>query len=342
MIEAFAEQVGPAGSGPVTCVGGRTQWTVGGPVCASAREVYAPAGVVAHEPGEMIVRVRAGTSLEELAAATAVGGQLVALEAQDPSAATVGGVLACGHSGLRRLGRGPVRDSVLEVTAVTADGRIARAGAPLVKNVTGFDLCRLLVGSVGTLALLAEVVLRCHPQPETEEWWVSVPSADVDPFELHARLYRPLALLWDGRRVWVGLVGHRADVVSQARAVLDPGGRFEPVDGPPAPPGPFRRSVPPGQLAGLAAALGGVGGGAAVGVAVGPAGSPAGSPAGRWLAEVGVGVVHCDEAAAGGWPVAPAPAGVVELHRRIKDRFDPTGRLNPGRSPLTCVPAEAL
>lgn len=322
MIEAFAEQIGPAGSGPVTCVGGRTQWTVGGTVSASAREVSSPAGVVAHEPGEMIVRVRAGTSLEELAAATAVGGQMVALEALDPSAATVGGVLACGHSGLRRLGRGPVRDSVLEITAVTADGRVVRAGAPLVKNVTGFDLCRLLVGSVGTLAVLAEVVLRCHPQPETEAWWASVPGAEVDPFKLHARLYRPLAVLWDGRRVWVGLAGHRADVVSQARAVLGTGGRFEPVEGPPALPGPFRRSVPPGQLAGLAAGAGGD---------VGPAGS--------WLAEVGVGVVHCDEVAAASWPVSPAPAGVVELHRRIKDRFDPTGRLNPGRSPLASVPA---
>lgn len=325
VLDRFAEQVGPAEDGPVTCVGGRTQWEVGGAVSPDAREVAAPAGVVAHEPGEMIVRVRAGTTLEELASATAVGGQFVGLEADEPSRATVGGVLACGHSGVRRLGWGPMRDSVLEVTAVTADGRVIRAGAPLVKNVTGFDLCRLLVGSLGTLAFVAEVVLRCHPQPEAESWWVSAPGAEVDPFVLYARLYRPLSVLWDGRRVWVGLAGQRADVEAQAAAVLLAGGRFQPVGGPPPVPGPARRSRPAGELAELPGLLG-----------------PAPSGSGRWLAEIGVGVVHCDQEAATALPVRPAPAGVVELHRRIKGSFDPSGRLNPGRSPLAAVTVGAL
>ncbi|HWE54809.1 MAG TPA: FAD-binding protein [Acidimicrobiales bacterium] len=300
VIADFAAEVGP--SDPVTCVGGRTQWSVGGRPADGVREVSAPSGVVAHEPGEMIVRVRAGTSLADLAEALAVGGQFVTLESETPDQATVGGVLACGQGGVRRLGYGPIRDSVLEVTAIAASGQPIRAGAPLVKNVTGFDLCRLLVGSVGTLGVLAEVVLRCHPQVEAEQWWTS--AEGTDPFRLIEDLYRPLAVLWDGRAVWVGLAGRQADVAAQA--ALLPG--FSPVDGPPPVPTGARRSVPPAQLRTLAGGDG-------------------------FLAEVGVGLVHF---AAGdpAVPVAPAASGVVELHRRIKDRFDPTGRLNPGRSPL--------
>jgi glycolate oxidase FAD binding subunit len=311
-LESFAAAVGPAPGGPVTCVGGRTQWSVGGELDGPAREVSAPAGVVAHEPGEMIVRARAGTTLAELAGATAVGGQFVAVEADDPDRATVGGVLACGRSGVRRLGRGPARDAVLELTAVTAAGELIRAGAPLVKNVTGFDLCRLLVGSVGTLGFLGEVVLRCHPLPEAEAWWRSDPERGADPFSLLAALYRPLSVLWDGRSVWVGLAGRRVDVEEQSATVLGRLGGFTRVDGPPVLPAAARRSVPAGSLRSLPAAAG----------------------SGSWVAEVGVGVVHCDSSAAASLPPRPAEAGVVELHRRIKDRFDPTGRLNPGRSPL--------
>lgn len=306
VLERFAGAVGPADAGPVTCAGGRTQWAVGGTVEPSAREVGAPAGVVAHEPGEMIVRVRAGTTLTELAEALSVGGQFVTLDSDEPERATVGGVLACGHSGVRRLGWGPVRDAVLEVTAVTAAGRVIRAGAPLVKNVTGFDLCRLLVGSIGTLAFLGEVVLRCYPQPEVERWWCAPFGAD--PFAVYASLYRPLSVLWDGQSVWVGLSGRAVDLKAQEAAVLAPVG-FDEVEGPPPRPGPIRRSVLPAALRQVPTEV-----------------------TGSWLAEIGVGQLHCDE------PVAPPPAPsppLAELHRRLKARFDPTGRLNPGRSPLS-------
>jgi glycolate oxidase FAD binding subunit len=109
-LAAFAEDVGS--EGPVTCVGGRTQWDVGGRVDPNAREVRAPCGVVEYEPAEMIVRCGAATSVAELDAVLAEQGQLVALPADE--GATVGGVLAVGHSGLRRLGYGPVRDVLLE------------------------------------------------------------------------------------------------------------------------------------------------------------------------------------------------------------------------------------
>jgi glycolate oxidase FAD binding subunit len=311
-LEQFAAHVGT--SGPVRVVGGRTQWDVGGAAPPEVRELGAPAGVVAHEPAEMIVRVRAGTTLAELRAAVHAGGQDVALDADDPSHATVGGLLAVGRSGCRRLGLGPVRDAVLEVTAVSARGELIRSGAPLVKNVTGFDLCRLLVGSLGTLALLGETVLRCRPRAEVEGWWV---AEGADPFALADALYRPLAVLWDGTRTWVGLAGYQADVHGQADTVLGPS--FERVDGPPAPPGPVRRSRAPGTLRTLPRELGGGDG---------------------WLAEVGVGVVHCTQEAADRMPARPAPVQkVVDLHRAIKERFDPGGRLNPGRSVLDAAGA---
>jgi glycolate oxidase FAD binding subunit len=312
-LAAFAADVGPAG--PVRVVGGRTQWDVGGAGLPGVREVVPPAGVVAHEPAEMVVRVRAGTTIDELRRTVRASGQDVALEADEPTRATVGGVLAVGRSGYRRLGLGPVRDTVLEVTAVTAAGEVIRAGAPLVKNVTGFDLCRLLVGSVGTLALVGEVVLRCRPAVEEESWWM---GEGADPFAVAAALYRPLSVLWDGTRTWVGLAGYTADLRAQAGVVL--GGSFQPVAGPPARPGRVRRSRPPSSLRQLPAEAGTAGTG------------------GGWLAEIGVGLVHCTEEVAS--RLAPRPGlspTVMGLHQALKARFDPEGRLNPGRSVLAEV-----
>jgi FAD/FMN-containing dehydrogenase len=303
-LEAFAAEVGQ--EAPVCCAGGRTQWEVGGPVQPGTREVAAPSGVMSHEPAEMIVRVRAGTRLGELAAVLAEGAQRVALEG--PAEATVGGVISVGQSGVRRLGWGPVRDAVLEVTAVNWRGELIRSGAPLVKNVTGFDLCRLFTGSLGTLGLLGEVVLRCVPLPEMERWFV---AEGADPFALWEQLYRPLSILWDGDRTWVGLSGFEVDVEGQARGLVAE--MFSEVDGPPDVP-VGRRSMAPATLRSLPSLVG---------------------EAGSWIAEVGVGLVHCDGPVLDRLGPVPAPApAVVDLHRRIKENFDPVGRLNPGRRVL--------
>jgi FAD/FMN-containing dehydrogenase len=228
---------------------------------------------------------------------------MVPLDPSRPERATVGGVFSVGHSGLRRLRYGPVRDTVLEARFVTAEGKLVKAGGPVVKNVTGFDLCRLLVGSLGTLGLLAEVVLRCQPVPAARQWFVADEGAD--PFELYRRLFRPSAILWNGLSVWVLLEGHPADVADQAGAVLGPG--FVEADGPPPVPAGGRASMKPAELRGRPA------------------------PAGDWLAEVGVGTVHTAPASRLDETVGDRRA--AELQAALKARFDPKGRLNPGRRP---------
>jgi glycolate oxidase FAD binding subunit len=292
-VAAMAAEVGPPDAGPVVAVGGRTGWDLGGPVDAGTREVRAPEGIVAHEPAEMTVRVRAGTTVADLDGALAASGQCVALP--DQPGATVGGVLAVGRSGLRRLGWGPVRDAVLEIRYVTAEGAVATAGGPTVKNVSGYDLCRLLVGSLGTLGLIAEVVLRTRPVPPVERWFH---LGGADPRELRARLLAPTSVLWDGQSTWVLLGGHGADVEAQGRLA-----GLEVADGPPPLP-PHRWSLPPAALAGLVD-----------------------DGRGRFLAEVGVGIVHREVPQ----PPRPLEPVVDALHRRLKDGLDPYGRLAPGR-----------
>lgn len=283
-LTAFAEAVGP--TGPVTCCGMATR---GGPV-DGVRTVHAPAGIEWVQPAEMTVRCGAGTPMAELDDALAAHGQAVAI----PPTGTVGGALAVGRSGVRRLGYGPVRDALLQARYVSAAGDVVKAGGPTVKNVSGFDLCRLLVGSRGTLGFLGDVILRTRPRARVERWYTGA----VQPDDVLGTLYRPVSVLWDGTTTFVLLEGDERDVAAQ----VNPLGLGE-VDGPPPLPTGGRRSVPPGSLP---------------------------SMTGTFVAEVGVGVVHHSDPP----PLRAADRTLVELHRRIKREFDPSGRLNPGVDPL--------
>jgi glycolate oxidase FAD binding subunit len=132
--------------------------------------------------------VKAGTPLCMVEAALAEQGQQLAFEPPDLSALldsghggqTIGGVVATNLSGPRRISAGAVRDHVLGMRAVNGRGEIFRAGGRVVKNVTGYDLCKLLTGSYGTMAVLTELTLKVLPAPEAEE---TVALSNLDPRE---------------------------------------------------------------------------------------------------------------------------------------------------------------
>ena len=131
-------------------------------------ETTALTRLLAHNPADMTVAVEAGMALRDLQAALGAEGQWLAFDPPSEAAgATIGGLLATGDSGPRRLRYGGLRDLVIGVTLVLADGTVAHAGGKVIKNVAGYDLTKMLYGSLGTLGFVAEVVLRLHPLPAT-------------------------------------------------------------------------------------------------------------------------------------------------------------------------------
>lgn len=300
VLAAFADEVGD--TGPVAVVGKRTRWEIGGQSDEGTRLVAAPTGVVDYKPDEMTVTVRAGTTVSELHAALAEKGQRSALPVRG---GTVGGALAVGESDIRALGRGLIRTSLLQIRYVSADGRIVSSGGPTVKNVSGFDLPRLMVGSLGTLGLLTEAIIRTNPIPTTSRWLV---AEGVDPIEVQDVLLAPSAVLWDGSSTWVQLEGHEADVDAQHRA-LAPTGTFTEVptnghDVLPMTIPTHRWSVAPSEVPNLDR-----------------------TELGGFVAAVGLGLVFA------GVPQPPRSVSpeVQAVSDRVKQNFDPTGRLNPGR-----------
>jgi FAD/FMN-containing dehydrogenase len=281
-LSDFAAAVGSTGEVTIAGLGTR-----GGPV-DGVRCVSAPSGIDWIEADEMTVSCGASTPVAELDTALAEVGQCVAL----PPSGTVGGALAVGHSGVRRLGYGPVRDVLLQAHYVSAAGEVVKAGGPTVKNVSGFDLCRLLVGSRGTLGFMGAVILRTRPLPLSSQWF----RRQGDPWQVFATLYRPISVLWDGTATWALLEGHPTDIAEQAALA-----GLEPTEGPPPVPTGGRCSMPPSDVRTLSGTSG-------------------------FVAEIGVGVVHHTEPS----PARMLAPAVAVLHQRLKHELDPDGRLNPG------------
>lgn len=160
---------------PLEIVGRGTKRGLGRPIQAGATlDLSGLSGIVAYEPAELILTCLAGTPLAEVESALAAKSQQFAFEPGDwgpiygaaVGQGTIGGALACNLSGPRRLKAGAARDHFLGVAAVSGRGEIFKAGGKVVKNVTGYDLPKLLCGSYGTLAVMAEVTLKVLPASE--------------------------------------------------------------------------------------------------------------------------------------------------------------------------------
>src|ERR671911_528730 len=121
--------------------------------------------IIEHVPGDQIVRAQAGLKLQDLQESLAESDQLLGIDPPEEGG-TVGGIVAANASGPRRLRYGTVRDLIIGIKVVLADGTVAKAGGKVVKNVAGYDLSKLFTGSLGTLGVIAECNFRLHPRDE--------------------------------------------------------------------------------------------------------------------------------------------------------------------------------
>ncbi|PTX60324.1 glycolate oxidase FAD binding subunit [Melghirimyces profundicolus] len=157
-------------------------------------------GVVEHRRGDMTVTVRAGTPIRELADHLAEHGQRLPCDPRWPGTATIGGVVAANETGPRRLAFGAPRDFVLGLRVICPDGRILRTGGKVVKNVAGYDMNKLFVGSMGTLGVMSEITVKLRPLPPDQcLMYLTFPEgseADIEPFLrlLRSSTLEPFAL----------------------------------------------------------------------------------------------------------------------------------------------------
>ena len=128
--------------------------------------------VLDHQAGDLIVAAQAGTRLSDVQSVVAEAGQRLALDETVPGA-SIGGTLAANTSGPRRVAIGSARDLLIGITVVRADGVVAKAGGRVVKNVAGYDLGKLMIGSAGTLAVITDATFRLHPLPVAHRWVIA-------------------------------------------------------------------------------------------------------------------------------------------------------------------------
>ena len=347
---------------PLEPLGFGSKRSIGRPLDADELDLAALDGIIAYEPDELVLTARAATSLAVVEAALATHSQRLAFEPPDYGpllgvvrVQTLGGVLAANLAGSRRVTAGAARDHFLGFEAVSGRGERFKAGGKVVKNVTGYDLPKLLAGSWGTLAVLTEVTIRLAPLPEAEMTLIveaetaeravelmtqalgsscDVSSAAFDPREGVALRLEGFAASVDARATAL-----RAQLDEGATVLARPesqafwarqGGAQALADWPVV----WRISIPPSHAPRVLASL---------------------APQ-RYLLDWGGGLIwaaysRVDAAQVRGAireghatlvkaPVTarretctfpPPPASLAAVHARIKLAFDPDNRLNPGK-----------
>jgi glycolate oxidase FAD binding subunit len=315
--------------------------------------------VLDHAAGDLIVVTQAGARLRDVQETLASAQQQLAVDETVPGA-TVGGSMCAAATGPRRQVSGTFRDLLIGVTVVRADGVVAKSGGRVVKNVAGYDLGKLMIGSFGTLAVVTETVFRLHPLAEVRRW-VVLPVADAAAAHraVHAVVHSqavPTAVEVDwpagGAGVVTALLEGRADgVAGRVRAVRDLLGTAAGV-GDQEPEGWSSYPWGEGDTAlKLTFVLSGIGdvlatarevgasvrGSAGTGVLHAAVADPDRAPAAvARLRETctrhqGSAVVLDGPAAVKDAVDLWGPVPALDLMRRVKDRFDPDHRLSPGR-----------
>ncbi len=168
------------GRGTKRAIGRAAQWD-------ASLDLSGLSGVTLYEPEELVLSAKAGTPIAEIEVLVAASRQELAFEPMDyaillggqTGAGTIGGVIAANLSGPRRIKAGAARDHFLGVNAVSGRGEIFKSGGRVVKNVTGYDLCKLLAGSWGTLAAMTDVTIKTLPRSETEQTVLVLGQNDV-------------------------------------------------------------------------------------------------------------------------------------------------------------------
>ncbi|TDD70211.1 FAD-binding protein [Jiangella aurantiaca] len=234
--DAMAESARAGERLAVAGAGTAVEWG-GAPEHDAVLDTTAMSGLISYNPTDMTVAVQAGMPLRSLQETLAGNAQWVALDpALAAAGATVGGLVATADAGPVRHTFGASRDSVIGVTVVLADATVARSGGHVIKNVAGYDLAKLFHGSLGTLGVLAEVVLRLHPRPSATAT-LAVPCHAAAAFDLGGRLIHgslePVAVEWCGRVLLArfdGTAGGVEDRGRRAMALAGDGAEWLPGD----------------------------------------------------------------------------------------------------------------
>ncbi len=338
-----------AAATPLVLMGQGTKSFMGRATAGEPLELAGHAGILNYEPQELVITARAGTTLNEIETALAGRGQMLPFEPPhfappDGPDATLGGAIACGLSGPARPYAGAARDLVLGARVLTGRAEVLRFGGEVMKNVAGYDVSRLMVGAYGTLGILLDVSLKVLPIPSVTRTLVQ----DCSMADALTRMTRwagqPLpvtATLWDGAQLWVRLAGAGQGVTEAAARI---GG--DPVDDDLA--ALFWREQVREQRHDFFA-----GETPLWRLSLPSSAPPLNLPGSQWIewggaqrwlrSELDAATIRARVEAVGGQATLfrggdrtgavfhPLPPALLQLHRQLKQAFDPQGILNPGR-----------